>query len=202
MPVTNRRADPRRAVRRGLAACSTAALLLVLIGWSSPAHAHTEMVASSPAQDDVVGIDTERLVLVFSDTLATGSSQVVVLDEAESDAVVGAPAVTGSTLEVPLELRSPGRHDVTYRVVSTDGHALVGDFRFTVGSGRSGDLTAAAQTGSGAPGAAVRAPPTAVGPQVPGVVWVGGIGLVVLSLLAVQALRRPHPSGPVDGGSR
>lgn len=202
MPVMSRRDGPRRVVRRALAACSAVALLLILTGWSSPAHAHTELVASSPAQDDVVGIDTEHLVLVFSDTVATGSSQVVVLDEAESDAVVGAPVVTGSTVEVPLDLRSRGRHDVTYRVVSTDGHALVGDFEFTVGSGGSGDITTAAQTGSRAPGAAVRAPPTTVGPQVPGVVWVGGIGLVVLCLVAVQALRRPHPSGPVDGSSR
>lgn len=201
MPGVSRREDRRHVVRRGLGGCA-AALLTVLISWSSPAHAHTEMVASSPAQDDVVAIDTDRLVLVFSDTLAAGASQVVVLGGEGSDAVDGAPVVTGSTLEVALDLRDRGRHEVTYRVVSADGHAVVGELEFTVGSGQPGELTSAAQAGSGAPGASLRTPPSAGGPQVSGVVWVGGIGLVVVCLVAVQALRRPHLSGPVDGGPR
>lgn len=122
-----------------------ARLLLTLLAtvlfasWPMAAHAHTELVASTPSAGDSVALSTQRLVLVFGADLVPGAGQVVVRDPAGADVTAGGPTISGGTVEVPLELATPGRHDVSYRVTGSDGHPIVASFTFDAtrdGAGR------------------------------------------------------------------
>ncbi len=195
------RADARGT--RRLARWRTAALLPMLVpmlapllvGANVPAHAHSGLLGSTPTAGDTVTLDSDRLVLMFSEELAAGSSQVTVLDEQALDTVSGDPHVTGPSLEVPLALRSEGRHEVTYRVVSGDGHVIVGDFEFVVGSAGPADARDAVARSAAA------TPASGPGAEVARVVWGGGAVLVVLGLVLLPRLGRNRGARPDTGSS-
>lgn len=148
---------PRTHAPDSTATLRRLAALLLLLGvvvaaWAPPAQAHSELVASTPQAGDTVGLDTDRLVLVFSDPLTPGQAQVLVRDGAGKDVAAGAPRLDGPTLEVPLRLHRAGPHTVAYRVLSTDGHTVVGELDFAVrgrpDAGRSADADPAAPASS------------------------------------------------------
>lgn len=172
--------------RRRRTWCTAPALLVVLallLTVPSPALAHSDLVGSTPRDGDTVSLRTDRLVLVFGDDLLPGSEQVVVRDAAGEDVVAGTPSVTGGTLEVPLDLSAPGPHLVTYRVLSGDGHAVVGELSFDV-------------VGTGAPAVAVTpAVAEASGGPLGSPIWwlagaVGAVGAVALLRRGLAPPRR------------
>jgi methionine-rich copper-binding protein CopC len=198
----------RRGVRRVAAAIVAVLVLLVLlVTGTAPAAAHTDLVGSTPGPGDTVSPDTNRLVLVFGGPVAEGSSQVVVLDDHGLDAVDGSAAVSGQTLEVPLRLQRSGRHEVTYRVVSEDGHAIVGTYEFDVRSAASGTAPSTPPP-SGPPEITAGAGTEQTGSGLPPALWaVGGIAVLVLGLVLARTASRSaqgHPAtlGGADEGVR
>lgn len=164
--------------------CVAPALLIILtllLAVPSPALAHSDLVGSTPRDGDSVSLRTDRLVLVFADDLLPGSEQVVVRDPAGEDVVAGTPSVTGGTLEVPIHLPTPGLHLVTYRVLSGDGHAVVGELSFDV-------------TGPGGPAVAVTPAVTEAtgGTPVPPIWWLVGAGAAIGGVVLLR--RRLGPS--------
>lgn len=147
------RAAFRGTVLRLLAA---AAIVATVLGLPAPAHAHTELIRSSPAADRVVPLTTGRVTLVFSDDLLPLASDVAVRDPSGTDVSVGKPDSTGSSVEVRLELARPGRHSVAYRVVGSDGHVVSGTWSFTAAAGASPSSSAALATREEPPGVSMR----------------------------------------------
>lgn len=103
---------------------------LLVLGVTGPAQAHTDLVGSSPGADRVVPATTDRLELTFSEELAAVRGRVVVRDRAGHEVTQGEPRRFGSSLLVRLRLLEPGRHEVAYRVVGEDGHAVTGSYQF------------------------------------------------------------------------
>lgn len=122
-------------IRTALAAAVVAvAATLALAG---PASAHDTIVSSTPAAGEVLTAAPTEVVVTFSNTLLsqddTGGSAMTVVDESGKDWVGGAPAVVADSVTVPLEAGMPnGVYEVTWRVVSSDGHPTDGQFSFTV----------------------------------------------------------------------
>lgn len=116
-------------------------VLVVTLGvsWPSAAEAHTDLAGSTPSPGDTVSVTTERLVLVFNDTLTADAGQVVVRDESGADVAAGGPVISGGTVEVAMGLVMSGRHEVAYRVTGSDGHPVVGDFVFDVAEAAAAD---------------------------------------------------------------
>lgn len=123
-----------RSFRR-YAAASAAAILLVLAG-PSPASAHDELVASSPAHSDRLTTPPEQVALTFSaDVLQVGAT-IIVADSAERDWAVGEPAIMRDTVTVALADDMPeSGYEIRWRVVSSDGHPISGVIPFTIGDG-------------------------------------------------------------------
>lgn len=178
-------------------------LLLALLGagWSVPAEAHTDLVASTPRAGDTVTTATDRVVLAFSSALVPGSGDVVVRDGRGVDVVSRAPTVSEQTLEVQVRLRGPGPHEVTYRVLADDGHVVVGEMSFDVAEQGSPRSTAEQGTPRSAPAGPAPPPPSAsTGPEsagdaIPWPVW-WGLAAALVALLLLQ--RRLRPARPVD----
>jgi methionine-rich copper-binding protein CopC len=120
-----------------------AAFLLVLLASSiqSPiAQAHTKLVSGSPAAGAVVDLWPTTVVLEFDEQLQNIGSEkanFVVINNAVGDQVSEADEVIeGNTISVTLSPNKvKGPVLVFYHVVSTDGHPIEGEYKFTFGEG-------------------------------------------------------------------
>ena len=120
-----------------------AAFLLVLLASSiqSPiAQAHTKLVSGSPAAGVVVDLWPTKVVLEFDEQLQNigdEKANFVVINNAVGDQVSETDEVIeGNTISVtlsPNEVMGPVL--VFYHVVSTDGHPVEGEYKFTFGEG-------------------------------------------------------------------
>lgn len=127
--------DPRSRLRRALAAA--AAALLIGVGAlvvASPASAHDELTSSDPAADSAVDALPDRLTLTFSGELATDPSatELEVTDADGASLADGDPVVAGTTVTQALTGAASGVVTVLWKVVSSDGHPVSGEFGFTV----------------------------------------------------------------------
>ena len=128
-------ATPPRPFRRAIAAAA-AALLLSLGGLmvASPASAHDELVSTDPAADAVLDALPAQLTLTFSGELATdpGATELQVTDAAGTSLADGDPLVEGTVVTQPLSGAASGVVTVLWKVVSSDGHPISGEFAFSV----------------------------------------------------------------------
>lgn len=124
-----------RSLRRRLAVL-TAALLLsaggVLI--AAPASAHDELVSTDPAADATLDALPEQLTLTFSGELATdpGATELQVADAGGISLADGPPIIEGTTVTQSLAGAASGVVTVLWKVVSSDGHPISGQFAFSV----------------------------------------------------------------------
>jgi methionine-rich copper-binding protein CopC len=132
MPTTT---TPPRPFRRVIAAAA-AALLLSLGGLmvAAPASAHDELVSTDPAADAVLDALPPQLTLTFSGELATdpGATELQVTDAAGTSLADGDPLVEGTVVTQPLSGAASGVVTVLWKVVSSDGHPISGEFAFSV----------------------------------------------------------------------
>jgi len=193
---------PRPAARRRAAAVLAA--LVLGLGWSltltPPAHAHTDLLASTPAAGDVVSTTTDRLILSFVQPVEPSSGSVTVVGPDGEDVTAGDVDVQRALVQVPLHLRGTGSHTVAYRVVAADGHVVSGGLTFQAGPDTAGaSLTRSTPT---SPEAAA-----SYGSQdVPRPwLWSGAAAMLAAALVALHsARRRPRervavsPVPPID----
>jgi copper resistance protein C len=157
------------------------------------ASAHSELVGSTPGEDATVNRAVTSIRLTFESAIDPGLADVVVVGDDDGNRSTGEVGVRGAVVTVPVTaLDVAGRYEVSYRVVSTDGHPVTDHFRFEVS--QHGARAARALTAAPAPSPGVPAPPAA--PQVEGVQNVGagpvaaavepsGAGVLTPELLAV-----------------
>lgn len=150
-------------------------VLLALLVVVSPtaagtASAHDQLVSSEPAAGSTVDALPEDVTLTFAEppvVLAGGSGSAMSVTDPMGQVISADHAdVSGSTLSTVLHptMVMDGEYQVAFRVVSGDGHAVEGGYRFTVKrgaaeptGGASGPTTGKATlvvsaTGAGIPG--------------------------------------------------
>lgn len=206
-----------QALRRSAAPIALAATLLaaflVLVAPLS-ASAHDALVSSSPAADESVDVVPTELTLTFSAKLidGEGATEVVVTDPEGNSVTDGEPTVDGAIATQPLTGSGPaGVYNVTWKVVSSDGHPTSGEYAFTVTVGDDGAATTeptaaptAAPTSeesvtpSASPEPIVTAVPISqTDTDVPAWVWVlAVVGVIVVAGLVawIVARRRKTPT--------
>jgi len=101
---------------------------------ASPALAHDQLVDLSSTEDS--------LVLTFSDSVIDAGTEILVTDEGGSSVTDGAPVISGS--KVMQKLSTPlddADYSADWRVVSSDGHPIEGEFTFSVAQGAISAIT-------------------------------------------------------------
>ncbi|MFE0148189.1 copper resistance protein CopC [Nonomuraea sp. NPDC059007] len=183
-------------------------------GWIAPARAHNVLVSSDPRADAVLTAAPQRVTLVFDQPVRQGYAQIGLTGPGGEALTAGATVVAKERVSVPLKaLTANGAYVVGYRILSSDGHPVTGQVRFTL------KLSAPAgesPPGDGQPGAAAVAQPAdlsaraaeaaANGGAGMAVVWIVG-ALLLLGAGTVIALRRSaqpatEPPSPGDKGTR
>lgn len=125
-------APRRRSLPAVLAAAFLAAAALLVP--ALPAAAHDELVATDPTADAVLEALPAEITLSFSaDVLPdAGATVVEVTDASGASLTDGAPEAAGAEVTQALAGPASGAVTVRWRVVSSDGHPIDGEFAFSV----------------------------------------------------------------------
>ncbi|WP_336633126.1 MULTISPECIES: copper resistance CopC family protein [unclassified Microbacterium] len=191
-PPRRPRSPVEMLARAGAIVAATLAVLVGTFMTAAPASAHDELIGAEPAAQSQVDAPPDELVLTFSGVLLDqpGTTEVVVTDAAGTDLTDGDPVLSGTRLTQPLTpTAQPGAVTVVWRVVSSDGHPVSGQYTFTVGGDADGAPTPAASP-TEVPGAPMEGTDMTWLLVVGGIVLVGAGGALVAVLLARS--RPPH----------
>jgi hypothetical protein len=155
---------------------------------ATPAFAHAELTASTPAKDASLAVAPKQLQLTFSEPVSPIS--ITVAGPGSTTWTVGEIAVQDKVVTAPLQAVGPaGPYTITYTVKSEDGDDVTGTVVFT--------MTAASPASTAAPAPGGQAAPGDGGGGVAAWVWIV-IGLAVLiaaaGLVVVLRARRTTES--------
>ncbi len=122
-----------RSVRRGILGGLLAAVFGLLL--ASPASAHAELVASTPANGARLDQAPARVQMRFTETVNLIPGGIRLVDDTGAGVRTPEPAVAGHTVtwSMPADL-AEGSYVVSWRVVSSDGHPVAGAFSFGIGT--------------------------------------------------------------------
>lgn len=168
------RTRTRTRTRTRLLAAVGVMLGLLTAAVALPAAAHDELLSSDPAADSTVDRLPTELTLTFSGVLIDepGANVVSVTDAAGTELADGSPVLDGTEVTQALTGASEGPITVVWRVVSSDGHPVSGEYSFVAG-----DADAAPSPAASEPGAADE---DASEDGIPAALWIG-VGVAVLA---------------------
>lgn len=110
--------------------------LLVLVGavaLGAPAQAHDMLIASDPAEGEVLEESPQEVVLTFNNAPLEVGSSISVVDAAGTPVAEGTGTVEGASVVLALDTTLPaGELEVRWRVASSDGHPIEGVVPFTL----------------------------------------------------------------------
>lgn len=129
--TTTRSLPASRVIAAIIAALLAAASILF---FSPAAHAHDELLGSEPAAGATVDAWPDALALTFSGAISQedGASEIQVTDATGADLTAGEPEIQDNVLTQPVTGTGSGEVTVLWKVVSSDGHPISGEYAFTV----------------------------------------------------------------------
>lgn len=218
-----------RRLSPGVSAIFVAIAAVLFVALPAPAHAHDGLASSDPIADSVLDIAPVAITLTFTGDILGGASSTAVLVHDASGAQVqtGTPVVDGPVVTQALSPSAiSGAFLVTWRVVSSDGHPISGEFSYKVDAPAPAPTTSASASAepsakpsadpSATPSESATAPskspstaPSAIPAPAEGTDYTpwGIAALVALVVSAITAaavlLRRRSatPGGPADNGN-
>jgi methionine-rich copper-binding protein CopC len=110
--------------------------MLLSLGLSPSASAHTTLVSSTPSNGEELSKIPASIEMEFGETLISLSkgTKVSVISPSGADLASSDATVTKAHLSQKLlSSNADGKYQVKYRVVAADGHVVDGQFQFTVG---------------------------------------------------------------------
>ena len=169
------------------------------------ASAHDSLIASSPEAGSTVETLPAELTLTFSAELidGPGATEVVVTDASGASVTAGAATVGGAVVTQPLATGgTAGGYHVVWKVVSSDGHPISGEFDFGVSTSTAFEpittpspsvAPTSEATETAAPDSGITAEPETEDPS-PAVAWIwilaiAGV-LVIVGILVWVVLQR------------
>lgn len=109
----------------------TGVLLSVFLP-TSPAAAHNSFTGSNPKNGAKVAAAPERIQLNFLSRVDPKTTEVTVLGPDNVPALGGEATFDGGKVVVPFKPGAVGLYIVGYEVLSSDGHTMSGEVRFTL----------------------------------------------------------------------
>lgn len=113
------------------------ACLLTLLPLS--ASAHDEVGETNPVANSIVEAGKFDVSITFEENIMISpdnAGEVVTVTAPDGSKVSnGCVRVAGTLLSTPIDVDAPGKYLVSWRSVSSDGHATEGEFSFTVENG-------------------------------------------------------------------
>jgi copper resistance protein C len=109
------------------------AVVGLLLGTALPAAAHDVLTGTDPANGAQVAQGPERVTLTFNNPPNSGFATITVVGPGETHWERGPTTVTDNRVTVGVGPLGPaGTYEIGYRIVSSDGHPVSGESRFTL----------------------------------------------------------------------
>ncbi|MEO7122340.1 MAG: copper resistance CopC family protein [Lacisediminihabitans sp.] len=122
----------KRALAAGIAAILALGSVLVI---STAAQAHNYLVQSTPKAGETLTVLPEQFSIITNDILLNiGKGAGFALQVRDAQGLYygdGCVKVDGPGISTPAALGAPGKYEVVWQVISTDGHPVSDDFTFT-----------------------------------------------------------------------
>ena len=159
---------PRRRILPAVLAAGLLAAAALLVP-ALPAAAHDELVSTDPPAGAALASLPSQITLSYSADILTdaGATVIEVVDSSGASLADGAPVVSGAEVTQALAGSASGTVSVAWRVVSSDGHPIDGDFAFTVPAAAATPSPTATAPASASPPAVESAAPTATAETTP-----------------------------------
>ena len=125
--------NPRRSLITAMATLLLGAGLTLAV--ATPAQAHDELVSSYPQANSTITSSPAEITLSFSGELIAGmqSAAVEVIAPDGQNIATDAPSEDGTSITQHLAPNPPaGLFTVRWKVVSSDGHPISGEYTYTV----------------------------------------------------------------------
>ena len=119
-------------------AIATLAALVLISTAPMAAHAHDEIVGTTPADGSSVAPGATTVSVTFNEDIMKSADlageviNLVAPSGGQMSLEAGCLDVTGPTLAAKVDVQEAGEYVVNWRSVSNDGHANEGSFKFTV----------------------------------------------------------------------
>lgn len=120
-----------------------AAAGLVLVLAAMPASAHAHLLRADPADGATLTAAPARVTLTFDENMRAPSA-IVVTNPTGDRVESGGGRVVAKTASTRVGVARPGRYTIAFRVVSADGHPVVGQTVFHYQPGEPAASTASA----------------------------------------------------------
>ena len=124
--------------RRHLTAALLAAVAM-LLAVPAPAAAHATLLFTTPAVDGAVAESPVAIQLIFDQPVAAAGSAITVRAPGGRQVAIGASRRGSSPRVIQVQVNetlAPGGYVVGWTAGAPDGDAMIGEFRFAVGSSR------------------------------------------------------------------
>ncbi len=109
-------------------------VLLLVVGAAAPASAHATLVATDPAEGDVLDRVPDVVTFTFDESVTLPADAVQAFDAA-GDPVESDSTSSGTEITTDLPDRlDDGTYVVVWRAVSADGHPIAGSLSFSIGA--------------------------------------------------------------------
>lgn len=107
----------------------------------TPAQAHDELVSSDPASGETLQSTPQEITLTYSAEIMEIGNEVRVTNSAGDVVSEGDAKAEGRGVvqNIKSSEATDETYTVTWRVVSSDGHPIQGEYNFTVGKGAQAD---------------------------------------------------------------
>jgi copper resistance protein C len=123
---------PRLSTLLRLLTAALVAVVTLLLG-ASPALAHTRLVSSDPADGASLSTAPEAVSLTFSENIKAEFATVSVVGPDGTNHQTGELSAADGVVRTAVSPLGPaGRYEISYRVVSDDGHPVQGVVAFTL----------------------------------------------------------------------
>jgi copper transport protein len=171
------------------------AAVLIMFAGAPTASAHAVLVGSNPLDGSRLDSVPDQVTLRFDEPVRIVTGGTTVLSTAGGRVDTGRPSAADGGRVVIIALRGTGTRAATYlvsyRIVSADGHVVVGSIRFGVGEDPAA-VTQPAQGGAGPPGVI-----SAIGTGLTYAGVIGAIGCLAVGLLVWPSVLRSDRLRPV-----
>jgi len=129
--VVMKRSCKARSAAKGLFNIGAIAAALL---FAAPAFAHSFLMEATPSSKDHVATSPKQIKLRFGGAVEPPYSKLTIENAEGKVLAEGADAKPDKPRELSINAPelAPGRYVVRYRVLSTDGHIVEGNYDFTV----------------------------------------------------------------------
>ncbi len=103
--------------------------------YGQPAFAHAKLIKSDPPNRASLNVAPKQIQLWFNEEIEGSFALISLLDANGKSVTDNNPELVpddSRTVVLPLPEIEPGRYTVNFRIMSTDGHVVESDYKFTL----------------------------------------------------------------------